>query len=97
MQRDKYAPTTHAFDDFGSVLVYLSRQPEARKRDRKIDTFFAIVDARIHLLDGERRQGLRDPLGYRDPERIEDRAGGIGARDRGERWERHVSPDDDIS
>jgi hypothetical protein len=65
---------THLIDDGLGKLVDLTRQTEARERDRKIDTLLSIINTLVNLLDRQGRQGIRDTLRDGDFEGVENGA-----------------------
>jgi hypothetical protein len=82
---------THLVDDRLGEHVDFTWQTEAGERDGKVNALLAIVDTLVYLLNGQRRQRIRDTLRDRHFECIEDGAGGVSSGNIWQRWqfERH--------
>jgi hypothetical protein len=68
---------THLVDDRLGEHVDFTWQTEAGEGDGKVDALLAIVDTLVDLLNGQRRQRIRDTLRDRHFECIEHGAGGV--------------------
>lgn len=71
----------YLIDDRLGEHVGFGWQTEAGERDRKVDALLAIVDALVDLLNGQRRQRIRDTLRDGYFECVQHGAGGVRSGD----------------
>lgn len=76
-------PSTHITEDLARKLVRFPRQPKPRKRNRKIHALLTIINARIRLLKGQRRECIGDAFRDGGSEGIQNAGRGICSGDVG--------------